>query len=180
MGNNERPVLTKTQQDAYIDALAAELAPLRAKVGLSQGEIASLIGVSRQTYSSIETRSRRMTWNTYLSLLFFFDQHAATHRMIRKIGVFPDELIELINAGKGAAETAAFAGIPDSVLEQLDDAAFQAIRTVIMLEYARCAKISGDAVVKSFDGISFNRPPTEGTFAAWNAPGEDEAKKKDA
>lgn len=70
MGNNERPVLTKTQQDAYIDALAAELVPLRAKVGLSQGEIASLIGVSRQTYSSIETRSRRMTWNTYLSLLF--------------------------------------------------------------------------------------------------------------
>ena len=158
MKQNEKYVITKKQQDLFIDALTAELAPLRAKIGISQNEIASIIGVSRQTYSSIEAGSRKMSWNTYLSLVFFFDYHAATHQMIRKIGAFPNALIETINEGKTPTMNTSIAGIPDSVLEQLDDAAFQAIRTVVMLEYARCAKLSGDTVVKSFDGVQFNAP----------------------
>lgn len=31
----------------------------------------SIISVSRQTYSSIETGKRKMTWNTFLSLILF-------------------------------------------------------------------------------------------------------------
>lgn len=158
MKQNNKYEITKKQQNLFIDALTPELAPLRAKIGISQNEIASILGVSRQTYSSIEAGSRRMSWNTYLSLIFFFDYHAATHQMIRKIGAFPFELIERINDGKTPRTNETIAGIPDSILDQLDDAAFQAIRTVVMLEYARCAKISGDAVVKSFDGIQFTTP----------------------
>ena len=65
--------ITKTQQMQFIDALTNELAPLRAKVGISQGELATLIGVSRQTYSAIESGKRKMSWNTYLSLILFYD-----------------------------------------------------------------------------------------------------------
>lgn len=158
MKQNNKYEITKKQQNLFIDALTPELAPLRAKIGISQNEIASILGISRQTYSSIEAGSRRMSWNTYLSLIFFFDYHTATHQMIRKIGAFPSELIEIINDGKAIKANETIAGIPDSILEQLDDAAFQAIRTVVMLEYARCAKLSGDAVVKSFDGFQFNTP----------------------
>ncbi len=158
MKKNEKYSISKKQQEMFIEALTAELAPLRAKIGISQTEIASMIGISRQTYSSIEAGSRKMSWNTYLSLVFFFDYHAATHQMIRRIGAFPEELIKTINDGKTPAANTAIVGIPDVVLEQLDDAAFQAIRTVVMLEYARCAKLSGETVVKTFDGIQFNTP----------------------
>ncbi|HBL41450.1 MAG TPA: XRE family transcriptional regulator, partial [Ruminococcaceae bacterium] len=34
-----------------MDALAKELVPFRAKIGLSQSELANLVGISRQTYS---------------------------------------------------------------------------------------------------------------------------------
>ena len=100
MKKNEKYSISKKQQEMFIEALTAELAPLRAKIGISQTEIASMIGISRQTYSSIEAGSRKMSWNTYLSLVFFFDYHAATHQMIRRIGAFPEELIKTINDGK--------------------------------------------------------------------------------
>ena len=41
------------------------------------------------------------------------------------------------------------------VRDKLDDQALHAIETVIMLEYARCNKMSGEAVIKAFDGRRF-------------------------
>lgn len=73
--------ITKKQQLFFIKTLTAELPALRAKVGVSQSEIASLIGVSRQTYSSIECGKRLMSWSTYLSLVLFFDYNNTTHQI---------------------------------------------------------------------------------------------------
>ena len=42
-----------------------------------------------------------------------------------------------------------------SMIEKLDDQALHAIETVVLLEYARCNKMSGDAVIKAFDGRRF-------------------------
>ena len=50
--------LTEEEKDKFIDALTPELALLRAKVEISQEEIANLIGISRQTYGSIERKAR--------------------------------------------------------------------------------------------------------------------------
>lgn len=49
----------KREQQYYIVALVKELAPLRDKVGISQGDFTGIIGVSRQTYLSIE---KDMSW----------------------------------------------------------------------------------------------------------------------
>ena len=73
MSDSSKWEVTKYQQARFIDALTSELAPLRAKVGISQGDLAALIGVSRQTYSAIECGKRKMSWNTYLSLFLFYD-----------------------------------------------------------------------------------------------------------
>lgn len=47
-------------KEALISSLTEELPVLRARIGLSQGDLASMVGVSRQTYSSIETGKRKM------------------------------------------------------------------------------------------------------------------------
>ncbi len=39
---------------------------------MTQDEMSDLIGMSRKTYSAIETKKRKMTWNTFMSLLFVF------------------------------------------------------------------------------------------------------------
>lgn len=100
MNTSARWFLSKDEQIQFIDLITKDLAPLRAKVGISQGELAHLIGISRQTYSAIESGKKVMSWSTYLSLLLFFDYNRATHRMIRSMSIFPVELVERINNGE--------------------------------------------------------------------------------
>ena len=156
MTPNAKWEITKKQQLSYINALTAELTSLRAKAGISQSELASLIGISRQTYSAIECNKRIMSWNTYLSLILFFDYNNETHQMIRSIKVFPEELLSIFNNGEKDPYSNAngIAGIPKTITDKLDEQALHAIRTVVMVEYARCANLPGDDVVKAFEGTT--------------------------
>lgn len=159
MSDSSKWELTKYQQARFIAALTGELAPLRAKVGISQGDLASVIGVSRQTYSAIECGKRKMSWNTYLSLILFYDYNKATHQMLRNVHAFPTELIKNFNNGEDITDqdSKTIAGIPNELTDKLDAQAFHAIRTLVMVEYARCTHQPGEAVVKAFDGTSFGR-----------------------
>lgn len=62
-----------TDKEKLISRLIDELPVLRTKLGLSQEELGNLVGISRQTYSSIETGRRKMSWSMHLSLIFIFD-----------------------------------------------------------------------------------------------------------
>ena len=79
--------------------------------------------------------------------------------MLRHLSAFPTELIDRFNDGKRITELniESISGITiEDINDKLDDQAFHSIRTVIMLEYARCNNLPGDAVVKSFDGRTFS------------------------
>lgn len=77
--------------------LIEELSVLRAKIGLSQDDLSSIIGISRQTYSSIETKKRRMSWNTYLSMILVFENNEKMRGLLEAIGAFPEELKKVLN-----------------------------------------------------------------------------------
>ncbi len=66
--------------------LRNELPVLRAKARVSQEELAQKIGISRQTYSSLETGKRDMSWTTFLALIAFFQNNESTNKMINEIG----------------------------------------------------------------------------------------------
>ena len=72
----EHTMRTELDKENLIDILTEELPSLRAKIGLTQEELSDIIGISRPTYSVIEAKKRRMSWN---------------------IGAFPTELRELLN-----------------------------------------------------------------------------------
>lgn len=150
--------LTKAQQKGYIAALSQDLVILRAKLGISQAELSNAIGVSRQTYSAVENGYREMSWNTYLSLICFFDNNATTHQMLRQTKAYPFEMFSRFNDGKDPDEgrVNAIAGVPASMTEQLDEQAFHVIRTVVMLEYARCTGLPSEEIIKTFDGVSLS------------------------
>lgn len=63
-------LLTEDEKNDFIETLTSNLNVLRTKAKITQEEIANLIGVSRQTYSSTERKVRKMSWSTYLSLVF--------------------------------------------------------------------------------------------------------------
>ena len=150
-----RWVLTEEERDQYIDALKDDLAVLRVKSGVSQAELSNLIGVSRQTYSSIENGRKKMMWPTYLTLVFFYDSLAATREMLRSMPGYPKELIYRMNEGK--SPDAGLFGQSDlnDILKELDEQAMHTLRTMILVEYARCKKLPGDVVVKAYGGTDF-------------------------
>lgn len=81
---------------AYIDKLAENLSMLRAKAGITQGDVADRIGIARQTYSAIECGRSRMSWNTFMSLIFFFKENKKTKDVIELLGIYDDMLDNFI------------------------------------------------------------------------------------
>lgn len=87
-------------KDHLISILTEELPVLRAKIGLSQDELSNIVGISRQTYSAIETNKRKMSWNTFLSLLLVFGYNEKTATMLEMSGAFPVELKNILNVDR--------------------------------------------------------------------------------
>lgn len=153
--------LTTEEKAGYIKLLEKELTTLRARAGISQEELSKIVGISRQTYGAIERRDKEMSWGTYLALLFFFDQNKQTHQLLRQTGVFPNKLIEHMNNGALVSETADDDFPLQEMLDGLDDQGMHSIKTLLMVEYARCKNIPGDVVIKSFNGQHFADDITE-------------------
>lgn len=156
-------VLSHEEKDGFIEALSNELPALRAKVGISQDDLARLIGVSRQTFGSVERGERQMSWNTYLSLIMFFDYNESTHQMIRDISAFPEDLIVRFNDGKKDVNTEfsldnLFDNSATEMIMQLDDQALNTLKTTLLVEYARCSNLSTEGIVKAFAGIRIAKP----------------------
>ena len=138
--------------------MADRIQLLRKSKGISQEELANLLGISRQTYSAIERKIRRMSWSTYLSLILFFDYNQSTHQMLRSINAFPDGFVDGLNKGKKdiAIDSEAIDPNMCEVLNALDSQATQTLRSVLMIEYARSAGISIEAAAKTFSNINFD------------------------
>lgn len=94
--------ITQIDKKALMEKLASELPMLRAKMGVSQADLGKLIGVSRQTYSMIETQKKEMGWSVYLSLVFVFSLNATTESLLDFCGAYPNELKDALNInGRG-------------------------------------------------------------------------------
>lgn len=76
-------------RNTIIELLMSELPVLRAKARVSQEDIAERVGISRQTYNSIETGKREMSWTTFLALIAYFQNNESTKEMINEVnGLF--------------------------------------------------------------------------------------------
>lgn len=94
--------IAQIDKRALIKKLVSELPMLRAKTGVSQADLGELIGVSRQTYSMIETQKKEMGWSVYLSLVLVFSLNATTAPLLNFCGAFSNELKDALNInGRG-------------------------------------------------------------------------------
>ena len=89
--------ISKDYKDASIAILRDNLAPLRAKVGINQEELASIIGLSRQSYYAIENKKKPMTWSTFLALIFFFGICSSSAEMLKELRIYPIDLVMRFN-----------------------------------------------------------------------------------
>lgn len=66
--------------------LTNDLPVLRAALGLSQEELAERVGLSRQTYNALETKTRVMTWATCMALIGVFANNDRTRKILQTTG----------------------------------------------------------------------------------------------
>lgn len=96
----EYTAISEVEKERLISILTEDLPSLRAKIGLSQSELSKIVGISRQTYSAIETKKRPMSWATFMSLALFFEHNEKTRPFLIGIGAFTEELENMLNVDK--------------------------------------------------------------------------------
>lgn len=94
--------MQEERKEYYLNKLIENLPVLRAKLQLSQQELANVLGVSRQQIVAIENGKRNMSWNIFLSLLLIFSRNKETKEMLRFFDVWNDELISFIEGNKNS------------------------------------------------------------------------------
>ena len=87
--------MTEQIKDAAVENMVKNMVVLRTMLDLSQEELATLIGVGRQTLVAIENKKRKMTWNTFLSLLFVFSQNKETSFLLEVFGIYTPLMKEI-------------------------------------------------------------------------------------
>ena len=87
-------------KDLLVERMTENLVVLRAKLGVTQAELADIAGMSRQTILAIEKKQRTMTWNTFLSLLFIFSANKDTKALLNLFEILTDELLDYITVKK--------------------------------------------------------------------------------
>ena len=151
-----RWVISDAKKEEYINNLLPHLATLRARVGISQDELAGLVGISRQTYCLTESGSRSISWNTFLSIIMFYDYNSRTHDLIRSIGAFPDDLFYHFNLGQTSGEAIGKAGEIlglDEMIGELDDAGKRTVKASVVSEYARCKNMTSLEMISTLTDI---------------------------
>lgn len=74
------------------ETMAENLPVLRNKAGLTQENLARIIGLTRQTIVAVETGKRMLPWNTFLSLILIFSKNNQTERLLEFFGIYTKEL----------------------------------------------------------------------------------------
>ena len=90
--------MNEQQRNALINNMAENLPVLRKKLGMTQNELAGMVGVSRSTLASIEGKKRNMTWNMFLSLLLVFTKNKETDKLLSAMEIYTDEFNEFIKS----------------------------------------------------------------------------------
>lgn len=85
-------IYKEAEKERYIDVLCDELPVLRARIKVSQAELARGVGISRQTYSLIETKKQRMTWVTFMAMIAFFSGYPRTRAHLVSLGLIENEI----------------------------------------------------------------------------------------
>ena len=83
-------------REKLIDNMTENLPVLRKKLKLTQEGLAQIIGSSRYSVMQIESKKRKMTWSTFLSLVLLFDKNEETARLLRVLDIYTDDLDDII------------------------------------------------------------------------------------
>lgn len=97
--------MTNTEKDLLLNRMVESLPVLRKQAGLTQSELAALIGVSKFTILAIEKQQRLLSWNTFLSLVLVFSKNPQTEKMLDFFEIYTNNFNQMMrSSGKDYPE----------------------------------------------------------------------------
>ena len=87
-------------QKKLMDNMTDNLVVLRTKLQLKQVELASKVGISRQTLMAIENKQRPLSWITFLALFTIFNSNKETRALLNVMGISADDVNKIITISK--------------------------------------------------------------------------------
>lgn len=88
------------QKNTLMRTMADNLPTLRSKLNLSQGELATIFGVTRQTISAFESNQRKMTCSVFLALILILFRNEPTKRLLAALNIYTTALNDFLNISK--------------------------------------------------------------------------------
>jgi len=88
--------MTEESKKKLIKNMTDNLQMLRVRLGLTQNELADLLGMSRHTIMYIENEKREMTWNNFLALVLLFAKNEDTNKLLNVLEIYTDEFNDYI------------------------------------------------------------------------------------
>ncbi len=79
--------LLSTKKDELIEKLTENLPTIRAKMKISQSELADSVRIGRQTIISIENKNSKMRWDTFLALMLIISQSTDASELLHLLGL---------------------------------------------------------------------------------------------
>ena len=81
-------------REKLIEKLWHNLPLVRAKLKISQADLADLVGIGRQTVISIENGKSKMRWDTFLAMILVLSQYDDSFELLQLWELSMDKIIE--------------------------------------------------------------------------------------
>lgn len=88
--------LNRKTKENYIAAMVENLPQLRDVLGITQAQLAERVGVTRQTLTSIENGSRKLSWKGYLALCFVFSLNNSSKVWLEIQDICPEIIVNYL------------------------------------------------------------------------------------
>ena len=94
--------MNEENKKILIGNMTDNLAMLRVRLGLTQSELAGVLGVSRHTIMNIENKKREMTWNNFLALVLLFAKNEETDKLLNVLEIYTEEFNDFLKQCSGS------------------------------------------------------------------------------
>ena len=88
--------MTEESKKKLTANMTDNLQMLRVRLGLTQSELAKVLGIGRHTVMNIENKKRDMEWNNFLALVLLFSKNEETNKLLKVLGIYTDEFNDFI------------------------------------------------------------------------------------
>lgn len=80
-------MLNNTRKEELVEKLVINLPAVRAKMKISQAELAESVGIGRQTLVSIENKNSKMRWDTFLAMMLVISKDPEASELLTLLGL---------------------------------------------------------------------------------------------